>query len=73
MIAFEFLNKDICAKNKIYAELERAFCSSPKSYIGARKFDLICKNNLREDVYELFQDWVKTNRFESMLTPFIYD
>ena len=72
MMAFDFLNEDICSQNKIYDELEEVFMTSAKGYVSKRKFNLICKNNLKEDIYKLFKDWVSTTRFESMLTPFIY-
>lgn len=73
MIAFDFLNKDTCSKNKIYNELEKVFNASVRGYVTKKKFNLICKNNLKEDIYKLFKDWVSTTRFEGMLTPFIYE
>ena len=72
MLAFEFLQKDNCAKNKIYNEFVKTFKVSWKGYISSEKFYLICINNQSEDTYKLFKDWVSTNRFESMLMPFIY-
>ena len=73
MTAFEFLNKDTCSKNKIYEELEKVFMTSAKGYVSKRKFNLICKNNLKEDIYDLFKDWISTTKFESMLITFIYE
>ena len=70
MLAFEFLQKDNCSKNKIYIQFTKSFKATWKGYVTPKKFYLICKNNPTEDTYKLFKDWISTNRFENMTVKY---